>query len=190
MIYSARLCLSQFQLYKYWCLTMFGDMWNTRMARLWSILVTSYRSWAAAFLKAQCIAVVNFTLLIELGWPSHLTVVRPPPDQAHLRRLGVFHFAHFIRGIPLALLPSEKVHKEGHKVFEGEIPTTEQYDVATSFSAQPLTLFKMGNDADQELWNRDVYQGQNSRFAILVQTSWHGFSREKSLTLSLLLVCK
>ncbi|KAJ7878568.1 hypothetical protein B0H14DRAFT_2711486 [Mycena olivaceomarginata] len=40
-------------------------------------------------------------------------VVRPPPDQAHLRRLGVFHFAHFIRGIPLDLLPSEKVHKEG-----------------------------------------------------------------------------
>ncbi|KAJ7612177.1 hypothetical protein FB45DRAFT_940031 [Roridomyces roridus] len=55
-------------------------------------------------------------------------VVRPPHDQAHLRRLGVFHFAHFLPGLPLDLLPSEKVRREGHKIFEEEIPTTDQWE--------------------------------------------------------------
>lgn len=57
---------------------------------------------------------------------STLIVVRPPADQLHLRRLSVFHFAHFLRDIPLDLLPSEKVHKDGLKIFENEVPTTNQ----------------------------------------------------------------
>ncbi|KAF8209447.1 hypothetical protein K438DRAFT_1904139 [Mycena galopus ATCC 62051] len=76
-------------------------------------------------------------------------VVRPPPDQAHLRRLGVFHFAHFIRGIPLDLLPSEKVHKEGHKVFEGEIPTTEQWEM-TRIKSYGTGTFIKGEEFDIE----------------------------------------
>lgn len=53
-------------------------------------------------------------------------VVRPPQDQVHHRRLGVFHFAHFIGGIPLDLLPSKKVREEGHIIFQDKIPTTDQ----------------------------------------------------------------
>ncbi|KAJ7882831.1 hypothetical protein B0H13DRAFT_925531 [Mycena leptocephala] len=76
-------------------------------------------------------------------------VIRPPPDQVHLRRLCVFHFAHFIRGIPLDLLPSEKVHKEGHKIFENEIPTTDQWETARIKSYGTATLIK-GQDFDIE----------------------------------------
>ena len=58
---------------------------------------------------------------------SHfIAVIRPPEDQVHLRRLGVFHFAHFISGVPLDLLPSKKVREDGHIIFEGKIPTTDQ----------------------------------------------------------------
>ncbi|KAF5339055.1 hypothetical protein D9758_014120 [Tetrapyrgos nigripes] len=57
-------------------------------------------------------------------------VVRPPKDQVHHRRLGVFHFAHFINGIPLDLLPSKKVHEEGHVIFEGQVPTTDEWESA------------------------------------------------------------
>ncbi|KAJ7184658.1 hypothetical protein C8R46DRAFT_1064723 [Mycena filopes] len=77
-------------------------------------------------------------------------VVRPPPDQKHLRRLGVFHFAHFLRGIPLDLLPSEKVHREGHKIFEGEIPTTEQWEATRIKSYGTATLIK-GEEFDVEV---------------------------------------
>ncbi|KAJ3906265.1 hypothetical protein F5879DRAFT_1070996 [Lentinula edodes] len=55
-------------------------------------------------------------------------VVSPPEDQRALRRLGVFHFAHFRNNIPLNLLPSKKVHEEGHVIFEGEIPTTNEWE--------------------------------------------------------------
>ncbi|KAF9450030.1 Clavaminate synthase-like protein [Macrolepiota fuliginosa MF-IS2] len=55
-------------------------------------------------------------------------VVCPPKDQIHLRRLGVFHFAHFLDGIPLELLPSKKVQEEGHKIFEGKVPTTDEWE--------------------------------------------------------------
>lgn len=55
-----------------------------------------------------------------------ISVVSPPEDQRALRRLGVFHFAHFRNNIPLNLLPSKKVHEEGHVIFEGEIPTTNE----------------------------------------------------------------
>jgi hypothetical protein len=44
----------------------------------------------------------------------------------HLRRLGVFHFAHFINGLPLDLLPSKKVREEGHVIFEDKVPTSDQ----------------------------------------------------------------
>lgn len=50
-------------------------------------------------------------------------VVRPPEDQVHLRRLGVFHFAHFINEVPLDLLPSKRVREEGHVIFEKDVPT-------------------------------------------------------------------
>ncbi|RDB23622.1 Flavonol synthase/flavanone 3-hydroxylase [Hypsizygus marmoreus] len=57
-------------------------------------------------------------------------VVCPPHDQQSLRRLGVFHFAHFLSGIPLDLLPSKKVHEEGHRIFEEHIPTTNEWEAA------------------------------------------------------------
>lgn len=50
----------------------------------------------------------------------------PPKDQLKYRRLGVFHFAHFISGIPLDPLPSKKVQTEGRKIFEGKVPTTDE----------------------------------------------------------------
>ncbi|KAF7353934.1 Flavonol synthase/flavanone 3-hydroxylase [Mycena venus] len=77
-------------------------------------------------------------------------VVRPPPDQVHLRRLGVFHFAHFIRGIPLDLLPSEKVHKEGHRIFENEIPTTDQWE-STRIKSYGTASFIKGEEFDIEI---------------------------------------
>lgn len=69
------------------------------------------------------IALAMFEILVNsVVW----AVVRPPRDQAHLRRLGVFHFAHFVKGIPLDLLPSKKVREEGHRIFDGRIPTTDE----------------------------------------------------------------
>ena len=58
--------------------------------------------------------------------PSLNKVVLPPKDQLKYRRLGVFHFAHFIGGIPLDPLPSKKVQTEGRKIFEGKVPTTDE----------------------------------------------------------------
>ncbi|KAJ7594223.1 hypothetical protein C8J56DRAFT_430850 [Mycena floridula] len=55
-------------------------------------------------------------------------VVRPPQDQITYRRLGVFHFAHFIPNIPLDLLPSKKVREEGHLFFQDIIPTTDKWE--------------------------------------------------------------
>ncbi|KAJ7142076.1 hypothetical protein C8R43DRAFT_1089080 [Mycena crocata] len=77
-------------------------------------------------------------------------VIRPPVDQVHLRRLGVFHFAHFLRGIPLDLLPSEKVHKEGHKIFENEIPTTNQWE-STRIKSYGRATFIKGEEFDIEI---------------------------------------
>ncbi|KAJ6567007.1 hypothetical protein B0H19DRAFT_1139129 [Mycena capillaripes] len=77
-------------------------------------------------------------------------VIRPPPDQVHLRRLGVFHFAHFLRGIPLDLLPSEKVHKEGHRIFEKEIPTTDEWETTRIKSYGTATFIK-GAEFDIEI---------------------------------------
>ncbi|THH11140.1 hypothetical protein EW146_g8141, partial [Bondarzewia mesenterica] len=57
-------------------------------------------------------------------------VVLPPKDQLQYRRLGVFHFAHFINGIPLDLLPSKKVQTEGRKIFDERIPTTDEWEHA------------------------------------------------------------
>ncbi|KAJ7753398.1 hypothetical protein DFH07DRAFT_513457 [Mycena maculata] len=76
-------------------------------------------------------------------------VVRPPPDQFTLRRLGVFHFAHFLRGIPLDLLPSKKVHTEGHKIFESEVPTTDQWESTRIKSYGTAALIK-GEEFDVE----------------------------------------
>ena len=53
-------------------------------------------------------------------------VITPPADQRHLRRLGVFHFAHFINGIPLDLLPSKRVQEEGKTIFNDAIPTSDE----------------------------------------------------------------
>ncbi|KAF9270092.1 Clavaminate synthase-like protein [Marasmius fiardii PR-910] len=55
-------------------------------------------------------------------------VVSPPEDQRHYRRLGVFHFAQFINGISLNLLPSKKVRENGHVIFHNEVPTTDQWE--------------------------------------------------------------
>ncbi|KAJ7232036.1 hypothetical protein B0H12DRAFT_1029141 [Mycena haematopus] len=106
---------------------------------------------SGGILKGTCIAVAGF----NVAWLDsvHLLtfiVVRPPPDQAGLRRLGVFHFAHFIRGIPLDLLPSEKVHKEGHRIFEGEIPTTEQWE-STRIKSYGTGTFIKGEEFDIEI---------------------------------------
>ncbi|KZT22307.1 Clavaminate synthase-like protein [Neolentinus lepideus HHB14362 ss-1] len=69
-------------------------------------------------------------------------VVRPPEDQAHLRRLGVFHFAHFINGIPLKPLPSKKVAEEGQVIFEGQVPTTDEWEAARVKSYGTAQLIK------------------------------------------------
>jgi hypothetical protein len=53
-------------------------------------------------------------------------VIRPPVDQRHLRRLGIFHFAHFLDGVSLDLLPTEKVQKEGRKIFDDVVPTSDE----------------------------------------------------------------
>lgn len=68
-------------------------------------------------------------------------VVRPPEDQAHLRRLGVFHFAHFINDVSLDLLPSKRVREEGHVIFEEEVPTSHEWVLHLPVSGQRvLTL--------------------------------------------------
>jgi len=69
-------------------------------------------------------------------------VVRPPEDQLHLRRLGVFHFAHFINDVPLDLLPSEKVRENGHVIFEDKIPTSDQWEAARIKSYGTAKLIK------------------------------------------------
>ncbi|KIM92251.1 hypothetical protein PILCRDRAFT_327 [Piloderma croceum F 1598] len=69
-------------------------------------------------------------------------VIRPPEDQVHLRRLGVFHFAHFINDVPLDLLPSKKVHEEGHVIFEDKIPTSNQWEAARIKSYGTAKLIK------------------------------------------------
>ncbi|KAF9014601.1 Clavaminate synthase-like protein [Hymenopellis radicata] len=77
-------------------------------------------------------------------------VVSPPQDQRHYRRLGVFHFAHFIKNVPLNLLPSEKVQKEGHLVFPDKVPTTDEWESARIKSYGTGTFIK-GEEYDIEL---------------------------------------
>ncbi|KAF7295864.1 Gibberellin 3-beta [Mycena chlorophos] len=77
-------------------------------------------------------------------------VVRPPPDQAHLRRLGVFHFAHFLRGTSLGLLPGEKIRTRGHRVFGEEVPTAEQWEQTRIKSYGRKELIK-GEEYDVEI---------------------------------------
>ncbi|KAF8653684.1 hypothetical protein AX16_003834 [Volvariella volvacea WC 439] len=77
-------------------------------------------------------------------------VVRPPPDQVHFRRLGVFHFAHFRHGLPLSLLPSRKVQDEGHKIFEGHTPTTDEWE-ATRVKSYGTATFIKGEEYDIEV---------------------------------------
>ncbi|KAK7461122.1 hypothetical protein VKT23_009048 [Stygiomarasmius scandens] len=77
-------------------------------------------------------------------------VVRPPKDQIHYRRLGVFHFAHFINGIPLDLLPSKKVREEGRVIFQGEIPTTDEWE-ATRVKSYGTAEFIKGEEYDIEV---------------------------------------
>lgn len=70
-------------------------------------------------------------------------VIRPPDDQAHHRRLGVFHFAHFINDLPLDLLPSKKVEEEGHVIFQGDkIPTSNEWEAARIKSYGTTKLIK------------------------------------------------
>ncbi|KAF5392755.1 hypothetical protein D9757_000799 [Collybiopsis confluens] len=77
-------------------------------------------------------------------------VVSPPEDQRHIRRLGVFHFAHFRHHIPLNLLPSRKVQDEGHIIFEKEIPTTDQWE-ATRIKSYGTSEFIKGEEYDIEV---------------------------------------
>lgn len=77
-------------------------------------------------------------------------VVRPPRDQVNLRRLGVFHFAHFLSGIPLDLLPSKKVHEEGHVIFQDRIPTSDQWE-ATRIKSYGTASFIKGEVYDIEV---------------------------------------
>ncbi|KAJ3764444.1 hypothetical protein EV360DRAFT_91231 [Lentinula raphanica] len=77
-------------------------------------------------------------------------VVSPPEDQRALRRLGVFHFAQFRNHLPLDLLPSEKVHKEGHIIFEGEVPTTNGWE-QTRVKSYGTPNFIKGEEYDIEV---------------------------------------
>lgn len=79
-------------------------------------------------------------------------VVRPPKDQVHFRRLGVFHFAHFIPGVSLELFDSEKVQKEGHQIFEGKPPTTDEWESARVKSYGTGEFIK-GEEYDIEILN-------------------------------------
>ena len=69
-------------------------------------------------------------------------VIRSPEDQAHLRRLGLFHFAHFKNEMLLDLFPSQKVHEQGHVFFDGDIPTTSQWESARVKSYGTAKLIK------------------------------------------------
>ncbi|KAK0211797.1 hypothetical protein IW262DRAFT_362964 [Armillaria fumosa] len=77
-------------------------------------------------------------------------VVSPPEDQQQKRRLGVFHFAHFLNDIPLDLFPSKKVHEEGHVIFHDQIPTTDGWETARIKSYGTGTFIK-GEEYDVEL---------------------------------------
>jgi hypothetical protein len=72
--------------------------------------------------------IVNTCTCIEIDSLGVIVVVTPPKDQAHCRRLGVFHFAHFISGVPLDLLPSAKVKEQGKIIFQDVVPTTDEYE--------------------------------------------------------------
>ncbi|KIY71042.1 Clavaminate synthase-like protein [Cylindrobasidium torrendii FP15055 ss-10] len=77
-------------------------------------------------------------------------VVSPPEDQRHFRRLGVFHFAHFINGVPISLLPSKKVQEEGRVIFPGKIPTTDEWEIAR-IKSYGVGEFTKGDVFDTEI---------------------------------------
>ncbi|KIJ34122.1 hypothetical protein M422DRAFT_182469 [Sphaerobolus stellatus SS14] len=79
-------------------------------------------------------------------------VVRPPHDQIHYRRLGIFHFAHFIDGIPLNLFDFEKVHREGHQFFEGVAPTSDEWE-KNRIKSYGTSEFIRGEEYDIEILN-------------------------------------
>ncbi|KAL1670280.1 hypothetical protein GGF50DRAFT_122653 [Schizophyllum commune] len=79
-------------------------------------------------------------------------VVTPPSDQQNFRRLGVFHFAHFVGGIPIDLLPSKKVQEEGHVIFEDRIPTTDEWET-TRVRNYGTADFIRGEEYDIEIIN-------------------------------------
>ncbi|KAF9485746.1 Clavaminate synthase-like protein [Pholiota conissans] len=79
-------------------------------------------------------------------------VVRPPQDQRHLRRLGLFHFAHLLDGVPLDLFPTEKVQKEGHKIFNDVIPTSDEWERAR-VKTYGVGEFIKGDEYDIEILN-------------------------------------
>ncbi|TRM67033.1 hypothetical protein BD626DRAFT_168218 [Schizophyllum amplum] len=79
-------------------------------------------------------------------------VITPPADQMSFRRLGVFHFAHFVSGIPIALAPSRKVQEEGRVIFEGEVPTTDEWETARVRNYGTAEFIK-GEEYDIEIIN-------------------------------------
>ncbi|KAA1475249.1 Clavaminate synthase-like protein [Dentipellis sp. KUC8613] len=76
-------------------------------------------------------------------------VVLPPADQLQYRRLGLFHFAHVLEGVPLDLLPSKKVREEGRRIFEERVPTSDEWDAARVKSYGTAKLIK-GDKYDVE----------------------------------------
>ncbi|KIY52141.1 Clavaminate synthase-like protein [Fistulina hepatica ATCC 64428] len=80
-------------------------------------------------------------------------VVCPPPDQMGLRRLGVFHFARFLDGTRLDLFPSKKVQEEGHTVFEGEIPTSDEW------GSQRIKSYGVGNFVKNQEYDTETING-------------------------------
>ncbi len=59
-----------------------------------------------------------------------------------MRRLGIFHFAHFKHGTLLDLFPSKKVLEDGRVVFQGTIPAGEEWEAARIKSYGTASLIK------------------------------------------------
>lgn len=91
-------------------------------------------------------------------------VVSPPEDQRHFRRLGVFHFAHFINGVPISLLPSKKVQEEGRVIFPGKIPTTDEWEVAR------IKSYGVGEFIKGDVFDTEIISGIEVNNAIQLST--------------------
>ncbi|PPQ92506.1 hypothetical protein CVT25_010339 [Psilocybe cyanescens] len=79
-------------------------------------------------------------------------VVRPPADQVALRRLGLYHFAHFVDGVPLDLVDSKKVKEEGRVLFDGKIPTSDEWE-RSRIKSFGVDKFIKGEEYDIEILN-------------------------------------